>query len=314
MRKIFFNTLENIAKDDKSIFMLIAGLGIKFFQNFKEIDQKRFINVGVAEANMIGLSAGLAMSKKNVYCYSIIPFLTMRAFEQIRINLCYNNLDVKLLGAGGGLVYGIEGVTHHALEDIAIMRSLPNMTIVAPGDALEAEALAKASVDHAGPLYIRFGRDIDPLVHQENNFKFEIGKGIVLKKGKDVCLIATGTMLYQTKLALDFLIKEGLNPTFVSMHTIKPLDEELIKDLAKNHDAIFTIEEHNIIGGLGSAVAEVLAENKYGGFFKRLGIQDKYSYSLGIGNAAYLLKVNKLDPENIYKSIFEEYGKYKINK
>ncbi len=302
MRKIFFQTLEEYAKKDKSIFILAADLGVKFFQNFKNIDPKRFLNVGVAEANMIDIAAGLAMSGKNVYCYSITPFLIDKTLEQIKIDLCYNKLNVKLLGAGSGFIYGAEGVTHHALEDLAVMRSLPNMTVVAPGDALEAEALAKASIDFQGPLFVRFGRDIDPVVH-EKDFHFEIGKGIVVKEGKDICLIAIGTMLYPSKLVCEILEKQGFNPTLISLHTLKPLDEKLIEDCARNYKAVFTIEEHNIIGGLGSAVAEVLAETNYSGVFRRLGIPDKFSADFGIGGPNYLLEKIGLTPEKISEVI-----------
>lgn len=309
MRKVFFHTLENIAKNDKDVFLLVGDLGVKFFENFKNIDPERFINVGVAEANMIGIAAGLSMSGKNVYCYSIIPFLTMRTFEQIRIDLCYNNLNVKLLGAGGGLVYGIEGMTHHAIEDIAIMRALPNMTVVAPGDSREAEALVRASVSYQGPLYIRFGRDSDPIIH-ENNIDFKIGKGIIVKEGRDICLIATGTMLYPAKIVLDTLREQNLKVTLISMHTIKPLDRELIEDCAQEYQAIFTLEEHNIIGGLGSAVAEVLAESKYGKIFKRIGIQDKYSFPI-IGRPDYLREKLGLTRDKIINVISKYYEKIK---
>ena len=304
MRKVFFETLKNIISQNKDIFLLTGDLGVKFFYDLKNIDSKRFINVGVAEANMIDIAAGLSMSGKNVYCYSIIPFLIMKTFEQIRIDLCYNNLNVKLLGAGGGLVYGVEGITHHAIEDIAIMRVLPNMTVVAPGDAKEAEALAKVSVYHQGPLYIRFGRDSDPVIH-EKEFEFKIGKGIIVKKGKDICLITTGTMLYSAKIASDILEKKGIKTALVSMHTVKPLDAELIKDCAQNYKAIFTLEEHNIIGGLGSAVAEVLAESKYGGIFKRIGIPDKYTFPT-TGGPDYLREKLGLSPGKIAQTIIKE--------
>src|SRR4030042_4391500 len=297
MRKIFFETIENIVKEEKNVFLLTGDLGIKFFQNFKAIDPERFINVGVAEPNMIGLAAGLALSGKNVYCYSIIPFLTMRTFEQIRINLCYNKLNVKLLGAGGGLVYGVEGVTHHAIEDIAIMRSLPNMTIVAPGDSKEAAALAKESVLHQGPLYIRFGRDSDPIIH-EKDFDFKIGKGVILRAGKDVCLIATGTMLSIAKDVADLLVKKNINAALISMHTIKPLDEELTRECAEKYRFIFPLEEHHILGGLGGAVAEILAEGGYSGKFRRIGIHDRYAFP-EVGSPTYLLEKLKLDPQSI---------------
>ena len=307
MRKVFFDTLKNIIPREKNIFFLTGDLGVKFFYDLKSIDPKRFINVGVAEANMVGLASGLALSGKNVYCYSIVPFLTMKAFEQIRVDICYNNLNVKLLGSGGGLVYGIEGITHHAIEDIAIMRSLPNMTVVAPGDAKESQALAEESIHYPGPIYIRFGRDSDPVVHGDN-FEFKIGKGIIVKEGKDICLITTSTMLYAGKVVSEILEKQDLKPSLISMHTIKPLDLELIQECAKNHQAIFTLEEHSIIGGLGGAVAEALAELKYGKLFKRIGIPDRYAFPV-IGGPDYLREKLGLTPELISKTLLEEYKK-----
>ncbi len=304
MRKIFFKTLEEFAKKDKNIFLLVADLGIKFFESFKEVDDKRALNVGVAEANMVGVAAGLSMSGKNVYCYSITPFLTMRALEQIKVDIAFNNLNVKILGAGGGLVYGAEGITHHSIEDIAIMRSLPNMTIVCPGDAKEAELLAKESITYPGPLYIRFGRDFDPLVHK-GEIDFKIGKGIIVNEGKDICIITAGTMLQGAVETIELLKKEGLSPALISMHTVKPLDRDLIDKCAKDYNYIFTIEDHNIIGGLGSAVSEVLSENSYKGKFKRIGINDKYCSVAG--KTDYLMEINKLDPENLSKTILKKY-------
>jgi len=308
MRKVFFQTLEQYAKGNRDIFLLVADLGVKFFQNFKKIDPQRFINVGVAESNMVDIAAGLAMSGKNVFCYSITPFLISKTVEQIKIDLCYNNLNVKLLGAGSGFIYGAEGVTHHAIEDIGLLRSLPNMTIVAPGDNKEAEALAKASIDYQGPLFIRFGRDINPVVHAKD-LQFKIGKGIIVEQGSNVCLMATGTMLYPVKVAMEILKEQGVHPTLISLHTIKPLDVDLIKECAGNYKNIFTIEEHNIIGGLGSAVAEVLAEIGYQGAFLRLGLADKFSSELGIGGPDYLLDKAGLTPQKIAETILEEIKK-----
>ncbi len=304
MRKSFFQSLEAIAGANKNIFVITADLGVKFFQNFRDSCSDRFINVGIAEANMIGVASGLAMSHKNVYCYSIIPFLIMRTLEQIRVDLCYNNLNVKLLGAGGGLVYGMEGITHHAIEDIGVMRSLPNITIVAPGDMLEAQALAEESVNHKGPLYIRFARDADPAVHEKRGFDFKIGKGILVHEGKDICIMATGSMLYPAKVVLQTLKAQGITPTLVSLHTIKPLDREIIEDCAGTHKAIFTLEEHNIIGGLGSAVAEILCEKGYRGLFKRIGILDRYCSD--VGGVDYLRAKAGLTPELITAGILEQ--------
>ena len=303
MRDIFFKTLEDIAKENKSIFLLVADLGIKFFENFQQIGGKRAINVGVAEGNMVGVASGLSLSGKNVYCYSIIPFIVMRALEQIKVDVAFNNLNIKLLGAGGGMVYGAEGITHHAIEDIAIMRAIPNMTIVCPGDAKEAELLAKESVFYKGPLYIRFGRDFDPLIHK-GEIDFKIGRGIVVNEGKEICLFATGTMLYYASKVIEILKGKGLDPTLVSMHTIKPLDKDLISKCAENHSTIFTLEDHNVIGGLGSAVSEVLLENKYSGKFKKIGVEDQYCPISG--KTDYLMKINKLDPESISNTILKE--------
>jgi transketolase len=305
MRSAFINTLEKIAQKDKNIFLITADLGFKLFDNFKAKFPERFINVGVAEANMIGVACGLSLSGKNVYCYSMATFLTARCLEQIRVDLCYHNLNVKLIGVGGGLVYGAEGITHHALEDISLMRALTNMTVFAPGDPLEVEAVLKESIKYKSPLYVRLGKDKDPIVHKCMP-DFKIGKGIVINQGEDLTLIATGTMLYSAKIVCEKLKDEGLRPTLISMPTIKPLDTALIENCAKKSKAIFTIEEHNIIGGLGSAVAESLMEAGFSGLFRKIAIADKYkSY---IGKVEYLRQRHGLTPKAITKYILEAYA------
>lgn len=304
MRTAFINTLLKLAEEDDSIFMLTADLGYGLFDRFRDAYPKRFIDIGVAEADTIGIAAGLALSGKNVYCYSIATFLTMRCFEQIRIDLCYHNANVKLIGVGAGWNYGLEGMTHHAIEDVAIMRSLPNMTVVAPGDPLEAAAIINESATYNRPMYIRFGKNNDPQVHNDiSNFK--IGKGIVVSEGADLTIIASGTMLHAAKQITDILSKEGLSAQLISMHTIKPLDEDIIRKCAKDSEAIFTIEEHSVIGGLGTAVAEVLLESKYGGLFKKIGLPD--TYTPGYGARDYLHKINGLDPQSLAKRIIREY-------
>lgn len=308
MRTTFARTLEGLAEIDDSIFLLTADLGFKLFDRFRCVYPDRFINVGVAEANMIGVAAGLALSGKNVYCYSIVPFLTMRCLEQTRVDLCYQNLNVKLVGVGGGLSYGLEGMTHHAIEDISIMRSLPNMTVVAPGDVLEVEAVVKRSSNHKGPIYIRLGRDGEPQVHEVLP-RFEIAKGIVIKSGSDIAIIATGTMLHPAKVAADTLRSRGLSVSLISMHTIKPLDEDLVEQCARQSEAIFTVEEHSIIGGLGSAMAEALIELGYKGFFRRIGLPDRYCPD--IGRVEYLRERCGLASESIVNRILREYGEYK---
>jgi len=308
MRSTFVNTLEKIAWKDKSVFLITADLGFKLFDSFKSNFPERFINVGVAEANMIGVAAGLSLSGKNVYCYSMSSFLTMRCLEQVRIDLCYHNLNVKLIGVGGGLAYGMEGITHHAVEDISIMRSLANMTVVVPGDPLEAEATLNESVTYEGPLFIRLGKDKDPFVHKDIQ-GFKISKGIVVNEGSDIAVITTGSMLHPSKIVLEELKNKGLNVTLISMHTVKPLDKVLIEKCSKKAKAIFTIEEHSVIGGLGSAVAESLMEIGYRGLFRKIAIPNKYcSY---IGQAEYLRQKHCLTPHAIINRILEEYTQYK---
>ena len=307
MKSAFIETLEKLASIDNRIFLLTGDLGFKTFDKFRNSFPDRFINIGVAESNMIGIAAGLALSGKNVYCYSIIPFLTMRCLERIRVDLCYHNLNVKLVGAGGGLVYGLEGMTHHAIEDIAIMRTLPNMTVVAPGDPVEVKAVINESLAHKGPLYIRLGREGEKCVHKSSP-EFKIGKGIVIRKGSGISIIATGTILCAAKSASEDLINEGLDVTLIGMHTIKPLDRDIIEYCAKNSKAIFTVEEHSIIGGLGSAVSEILIELDYRMLFKKIGLQDEYcSY---IGSQDYLCEKYGLTPEGIKNFILKEYNQF----
>ncbi len=307
MKSAFIETLEKLASIDNRIFLLTGDLGFKTFDKFRNSFPDRFINIGVAESNMIGIAAGLALSGKNVYCYSIIPFLTMRCLERIRVDLCYHNLNVKLVGAGGGLVYGLEGMTHHAIEDIAIMRTLPNMTVVAPGDPLEVKAVINESLAYKGPLYIRLGREGEKCVHKSSP-EFKIGKGIVIRKGGGISIIATGTILCAAKSASEDLINEGLDVTLIGMHTIKPLDRDIIEYCAKNSKAIFTVEEHSIIGGLGSAVSEILLELGYKKPFRKIGLQDEYcSY---IGSQDYLCEKYGLTPKGIKNFILKEYNQF----
>lgn len=307
MRNTFFKTLEEMAQNHDDIYLLTGDLGFKLFDNFRAKYPERFFDIGLAESNMIGIAAGLSLSGKNVYCYSIIPFLTMRAYEQVRIDIAYQNLNVKLVGVGGGFTYGLEGFTHFGLEDLALMKALPNMTVVVPADPKEAEQVAKISYEYPTPLYIRLGRTGEPSIHSES-LNFEIGKGMILSEGKDIAIFAIGNMVYHAKQVLDILEKADFTATLINMHTLKPLDIKLIKQCASIHQGIFTIEEHSIVGGLGSAVAEVLSEDCYKGVFKRIGIPEKLENF--IGNAEYLrerygLAVEKIS-ESILKAIREE--------
>ena len=259
MRIAFINTLSEIARQDKRVILLTGDLGFSVFEKYIEELPRQFLNMGVAEQNMTGVAAGLAMEGKIPIIYSIVPFATMRNFEQIRNDICYQNLNVKIVGVGAGFSYGPYGHTHHGLEDIGILRTLPNLVILAPGDPLEVKLATQAMLKHKGPVYLRLGKAGEPNVH-EKLLQFKIGKGIIIIKGNDITLVATSTMLYRGCEVVKELEKKGIKTRLVSMHTIKPVDTELIHDSAQKTKAIFTLEEHSLIGGLGSAVAEVLAE------------------------------------------------------
>jgi transketolase len=301
MRTTFVKTLTELAHENENVFLLTADLGFKLFDEFRHDFPDRFINVGVAEQNMIGVGAGLSLSGKNVYCYSMIPFLILRALEFIRVDLCYQNLNVKLIGVGGGLTYGLEGVTHHAIEDIAIARALPNLTVVAPGDPVEARGIIRESTDYPGPLYVRLGGNNDPVVHKDGQ-EVAIGKGIVLQEGEGVTLFCTGGTLPAAKAALEIIeIEKKVRPTLISLHTIKPLDTRLVSMHAKRSHAVFTVEDHSVIGGLGSAVGETLLEQGYTGLFRRIGLPDQYSPV--VGRSSYLKQVCGLTAEGIAERI-----------
>jgi len=300
MRKSFFDKLVKHAIKDTNLYILTGDLGFRLFDEFRLNCPERFFDVGVAESNMIGIAAGLSLSNKNVYCYSIIPFLLMRAYEQIRLDIAYHNLNVKLIGAGGGFSYGLEGFTHFGIEDLSLMRSLPNMNVVVPADPEESKILADLSYEYPYPLYIRLGRTGEPLIHSRRP-NFEIGKGIILSEGKDILIFSIGSMVYESIKAVEILKKYKISVTLINIHTLKPIDTELINDFSRSHKAVFTIEEHSIIGGLGSAVAEVMAESSYKGIFHRIGIPDKLENY--VGSASYLKEKYGLTDDGIAKKI-----------
>lgn len=307
MREAFFKTIEEVADIRDDIFILTGDLGFKLFDSFRGKYPDRFFDVGVAEANMIGIAAGLALSGKQVYCYSITPFLVMRAFEQIRVDVAYHNANVRLVGVGGGFSYGMEGFTHFGLEDLALMRSLPNMTVVAPADPMEASQIARIACEHEGPMYIRLGKNGDGPVHTSAP-DIKIGKALRLREGKDIAIFAIGNMVLVGRQVAEMLKKRGINAVLINMHTLKPLDVATITEYCESHKAIFSLEEHIVNGGLGSAIAEVLSENSYKGLFKRIGIPEKLHNM--IGRADYLREVYGLTPETIYNRIIKKMEKY----
>jgi len=303
MRIAFVNTLYKLSKKNKDIILLTADLGFSVFEQYIKDLSKQYLNVGIAEQNMTGIAAGMAMEGKIPFIYSIVPFVTMRNFEQIRNDICYQNLNVKIVGVGAGFSYGPYGHTHHGLEDVGILRTLANLTIFCPGDPVETEFAVKSAVKIKGPVYIRLGRAGESAVYDNERPELEVGRGSIIREGKDITIIATSTMLYSGKEVAKQLNKKGLSVRLISMHTIKPLDINLILESTRKTSAIFTLEEHSIIGGLGSAVAEVLAENKKAIIFKRIGVEDRFAKHMG--DQKFMQKANGLDPNQILKTILK---------
>ena len=261
----------------------------------------RFIDVGIAEQNMIGMAAGLALSGKKVYVYSIIPFVTMRCFEQIRNDVCYHDTDVTILGVGSGLSYGILGSTHFALEDIAILRSLPNMTIFSPADEKEALSGLDYFSDYHHPLYLRIGKKDEPMVFSEK-YSFAFGRGAEISNGNDGVIFATGPIVSEVVGAVEKIFKlTKKRLTLISIPTIKPLDESYIIEKCLNKKKIFTVEEHSIVGGLGSTIAEILSNKTLDAQLIRIGTKDLFVKD--IGTQSYLRKVLGLDSDGIAKTI-----------
>lgn len=302
MRKTFSNILFHQAQKNKKIMLLTGDLGFSVFEEFIKTMPSQYLNAGIAEQNMTGIAAGMAMEGKLPIIYSIVPFITMRNFEQIRNDICYQNLNVKIVGVGAGFSYGPYGHTHHGLEDLGVMRTLANMVILAPGDPVEVSLATKAMLKHVGPVYLRLGKSGEPTIHSSLP-KFRIGKGIILKDGKDITIFGTSTMLQTSVEVSDLLGKKGLSVRLISLPCIKPIDTKIILESAKRTRALFTIEEHSIIGGLGSSVAEILAENSAGGIFLRFGVKDSFTKVIGVQD--YMREVNGLSPKQISKKIIQ---------
>lgn len=309
MRSAFINTLTEVARDNDDIFLLTGDLGFSVFEGFQKEFPKRFFNAGVAEQNMIGIAAGLALSGKIVFIYSIIPFVTLRCLEQIRNDLCIQNLNVNIVGMGVGLHYGSAGPTHHAIEDIGLMRVLPNMTILSPSTSEETMKVINSVVSYDGPIYIRLGRSYGPIEPCKKG-DFCIGKGILVEEGEDITLISTGSILYNAKLAIEILKNKGIHTRLINIHTIKPIDKNIILKAAEETKALFAIEEHSIIGGLGSAISEILAESDCKVMFRRLALSD--SFIKDIGDRGYLIEKNNLSVEKISATILAQLNKVNL--
>ncbi len=301
-RDSFGNTLVELGKEYDNLIVLDADLAkatktAKFKAEFPD----RFFDCGIAEGNMIGIAAGLAATGKVVFASSFAVFAAGRAFEQIRNSVAYTKLNVKIGATHGGISVGEDGATHQCNEDFALMRSIPEMVVICPSDDIEAKAAVRAAYHYNGPCYLRFGRLAVPVINDNPDYKFEIGKGITLKEGTDVTVIATGLMVNEALEAAKELESENISVRVINIHTIKPIDKEIIIKAAKETKFIVTAEEHSILGGLGDEVSRVVCENAPSKVV-RVGVEDTFGKS---GPALELLKIFGLSKENIIKKIKE---------
>ncbi|MEE1079215.1 MAG: transketolase family protein [Agathobacter sp.] len=299
-RESYGNALVELGKDHEDLIVLDADLaGATKTDIFKKAFPERHWDCGIAECNMTGIAAGLSTCGKVPFISSFAMFAAGRNFEQVRNSIGYPKLNVKIGATHAGISVGEDGATHQCLEDLALMREIPGMVVLNPSDDVEAKAAVKAAYEHVGPVYIRFGRLPVPVINDTPDYKFEIGKGIVLKEGTDVSIIATGLEVSEALEAAKMLEADGISAEVINIHTIKPLDRELVVKTATKTGKVVTVEEHSIIGGLGSAVAEVLCEEAPSKLL-RIGVNDCFGES---GPALELIKKYELDAESIYKKV-----------
>lgn len=303
MRDTFVRTLVELAKKDKNIELITGDLGFGVLKPFWEECPNQFTNAGIAEQNMTTVAAGMALVGKNVFTYSIGNFPTLRCLEQIRNDCAYHNANVKVVCIGGGFVYGSLGMSHHATEDLAILRALPDVVVMAPADLVEAEECTKALASYHGTAYLRLGRGGEKRIHEKID-DFQIGKAIKVSEGKQVAIFSTGAIFEEVKEAYELLKEKGIEPAIYTFPTVKPIDKETIEMVAGNFEMIVTCEEHNVVGGFGSAVAEVMAEMKEKkAVLLRVGIKDEYS--VRVGNQKYLRQQYGIDSNGIVNTVME---------
>lgn len=299
-REAYGKALAEIGQKNESIVVLDADLSKSTkTADFKAVCPERFLNMGIAEANMMVVAAGLSTCGKIPFVSTFAMFAAGRAFEQIRNSICYPNLNVKICATHAGLTVGEDGASHQAIEDLSLMRSVPNMTVINPSDAVETEAAINAVAAYNGPCYVRLGRAAVNVINDNPQYKFEIGKGVTLKEGTDVTIVATGIMVDVALEAYEMLSNEGISARVINIHTLKPMDNELILKAAKETGVLVTAEEHSIIGGLGSAVAEVISE-EYPVPVIKVGVKDTFGES---GKPDELLKAYGLTADDVVNAV-----------
>lgn len=304
MRNDFVRQMLIEMERDPAIMLLTGDLGFRAFEPIQEKFPDRFMNVGIAEANLVGVAAGLALTGWKPFVYSIASFASMRCFEQIRTDVCYHNLDVKIVGAGGGFNYAHQGVTHHTIEDVAIMRTLPNMRVLCPAYSWEATQATHALASSPGPAYIRFGKSPNQ-PYDQGKLQFEIGKGFIIREGTDIAICSTGNVLDVALATADILATQGISACVASFPTIKPLDEKLLADFASRMPAIYSIEEHGKIGGLGAAISEWMTRERIEGVrLGTFGFPDRFITD--VGGRDFLLAQAGLSADQIAAEILED--------
>ena len=299
-RESYGNALKELGEKKENLVVLDADLaGATKTGVFMKAFPDRHIDCGIAEANMTGIAAGLSTCGYVPFISTFAMFAAGRAYEQVRNSIGYPHLNVKIAATHAGISVGEDGATHQCNEDLALMREIPGMVVINPSDDIEAKAAVAAAYDYVGPVYMRFGRAAVPVINDNPDYKFEIGKGITLREGKDVALIATGLLVSSALEAAELLAADGIEATVINIHTIKPLDKELVINVAKNTKSVFTLEEHSVIGGLGSAVMECLSE-EYPCKVTRIGMNDVFGES---GPAGELIKKYGLDGQSVYEKV-----------
>jgi len=314
MRNAFAKELTLLATENDKIVLLSGDIGNRLFDDYKKKFPQRFMNCGVAEANMTGIASGMALSGLRPITYTITPFATTRCLEQIRNDLCYHNVPAIIVGVGAGLSYANLGATHHSCEDISFLRSIPNMSVVCPADPLEVRAALRAALSHNGPVYLRLGKKGEKEIHSSIP-DFTIGKSITISEGTDVCLLSTGNIMPVVLAARSLLEQKGLSTRVESFHTVKPLDRDCLEEVFAQYRLLVTVEEHSLIGGLGSAVAEWFVDHMpHTGRLLRIGTEDSFLHCAG--EQDFARKSFGLTAENIVqkvaKAIYETPKKKKV--
>jgi transketolase len=296
MRDAFVRELTELAAADERIVALTADLGVGMFDELAQRAPGRFLNVGIAEQTLVGVAAGLAYAGKIPVAYSNAPFITSRAHDQVRVDVAFPRANAKLVGVGAGIAYGYLGMTHHAIEDLALMRSLPGVTVLTPGDPAEAAAATRAAVALDGPVYLRLGKNGEPRLLPADA-TYRIGEAVSLVEGSDVTIATVGTMLEEAVVAVDRLERAGVSCGLLHFGSLKPFDAEAVAAAVERAPVLVSVEEHNVIGGLGSAIAEAMAERGLNGRLVRLGLPDTYVHA--VGSREYLLRHYGLDRDAI---------------